>query len=114
VATAPIGRILAFAVFMPARTVAGAKARDQARGFQEFLSRVDKHRLETLPMSPELFEKYLAYAIALAVERRWAKSFATICKEPPTWYAGSSPDSMFDMDQFTRQLSVMSNTTPRR
>lgn len=103
--------VVIFALFMPARTVAGAKARDQARGFEEFLSRVDKHRLETLPLSPQLFEKYLPYAIALGVERRWAKAFAKICTQPPTWYAGTSADSLFDTDRFTRQLGVMSTTT---
>jgi len=103
--------LLSFAVFMPARTVAGGAARDRIRGFEEFLSRVDRHRLESLPLTPELFEKFLPYAIALGVERRWARSFADICTQPPTWFVGSSPDSLFDTGGFTSQLGVMSAAT---
>ncbi|MFM9058797.1 MAG: DUF2207 domain-containing protein [Planctomycetaceae bacterium] len=103
--------IVFFAFFMPARTVAGAQARDHVRGFEEFLSRVDGHRLASLPLTPELFEKFLPYAIALGVERRWSRAFADICTQPPTWYVGSSPDSVFDTDGFTNQLGLMSAST---
>jgi uncharacterized membrane protein YgcG len=103
--------LLSFAVVMPALTLAGGAARDRIRGFEEFLSRVDRHRLESLPLTPELFEKFLPYAIALGVERRWARSFADICTQPPTWFVGSSPDSLFDTGGFTSQLGVMSAAT---
>lgn len=103
--------IALFAIFMPARTVAGARARDQVRGFEEFLSRVERHRLESLPLTPSLFEKFLPYAIALGVERRWAKAFADICTQPPTWYQGSSSDSLFDAGDFTGRLGVMTAAT---
>jgi uncharacterized membrane protein YgcG len=103
--------VAGFGAFMPARTVAGARARDQVRGFQEFLARVDAHRLESLPLTPALFEKFLPYAIALGVERRWAGAFIDICTEPPTWYAGSSLGDRFDTGGFTNRLGVMGAST---
>jgi len=97
-----------FAAIMPARTAAGVRARSAIRGFREFLSRVDAHRLGSLPLTPELFERYLPYAIALGVERRWARSFEDICTVPPQWYAGSHPIDSFDPSTFSHSLVQMS------
>lgn len=37
----------------------------------------------------ELFEKLLPYAIALGVEKQWAKEFNDIYKQPPEWFSGN-------------------------
>ena len=100
-----------FATIMPARTVAGVRARAAIRGFREFLSRVETHRLASMPLTPELFERYLPYAIALGVERRWARSFEDICAVPPQWYAGSHRIDSFDPTTFSHSLGQMSNVT---
>ena len=47
-------------------------------GFREFLERVEKDQIERIEKSPELFEKYLLYAIALGVEKMWTQEFARI------------------------------------
>ena len=99
-----------FAAIMPARTVAGVRTRSAIRGFREFLSRVDAQRLASIPLTPELFERYLPYAIALGVERRWARSFADICTVAPQWYAGDGSMDSFDLMTFTHALGQMSNT----
>ena len=98
-------------VVMPARTIKGARARMAVRGFQEFLGRVDRHRLATMPLTPELFEKYLPYAMALGVEGRWSKAFEGICKEPPDWYVGSGPVGTFEPGGLTQHLAQMGNVT---
>lgn len=103
--------VAGFGLIMPARTIAGARARDRVRGFQEFLMRVEAHRLDSLPLTPEVFEKFLPYAIALGVEHRWAAAFEGICTQPPTWFAVSSTGRLFDAGDFTNQLSLMSATT---
>jgi uncharacterized membrane protein YgcG len=100
-----------FGLIMPARTIAGARVRDRVRGFQEFLRRVETHRLESLPLTPEVFERFLPYAIALGVEHRWATAFAGICTQPPTWYSGSATDRLFDAGDFTSQLGLMTSST---
>jgi len=97
-----------FAAIMPARTAAGVRTRSAIRGFREFLSKVDAHRLASIPLTPELFERYLPYAIALGVERRWARSFAGICTVPPQWYTGSHPIDSFDASMFSHSLVQMS------
>jgi uncharacterized membrane protein len=71
---------------MPRRTTAGARMHEWLRGFEEFLSRVEKDRLERLNHSPATFERYLPYAMAFGVERNWARAFEGMASEPPTWY----------------------------
>ena len=38
--------------------------------------------------SPEMFERYLPHAMALHVEKKWARAFEDLYKEPPDWYSG--------------------------
>ena len=100
-----------FAVIMPARTAKGTATRTAILGFQEFLSRVDGHRLGTLPLTPELFERFLPYAMALGVEGRWAKAFEGICREPPQWYTGTGPITDFHPLVLTQSLGQMGQVT---
>jgi len=92
---------------MPARTVAGARTLEKVLGFAEFLERVDKERFETVVKTPEMFERYLPYAMAFGVEKKWAAAFRDIYLEPPTWYAGSSMHG-FNASVFSSRLSAMS------
>ena len=45
-------------------------------------------RLTACEKTPELFEKYLPYAMALRVEKKWAQAFSGIAMQPPSWYQG--------------------------
>ena len=73
-----------FARQMTAKTVAGARMHIAVLGFQEFMNRVDKDRIQRMP--PDTFEKFLPYAMALGVEHHWAQAFDGIVKDPPSWY----------------------------
>jgi hypothetical protein len=64
------------------RTVAGARAYAKVLGFEDFLGRVEKDQIERLENAPELFEKYLPYAMALRVEKKWVAAFANIMQSP--------------------------------
>jgi uncharacterized membrane protein YgcG len=97
-----------FARVMPARTVAGARALERLLGFEEFLNRVEKDRFERVVKTPELFERYLPYAMALGVERKWARAFRDIYREPPRWYVGANVGS-FDLDGFSGRLADLSS-----
>ncbi len=103
------GIVVVFAFIMPARTVAGARTLEEARGFEEFLDRVEKERFDRVIKTPELFEKYLPYAMALAVEKHWAKAFEGICTTPPDWYRGSSV-AAFSTGAFVGHLGGMTAT----
>ncbi len=80
--------LLIFAKLMPARTKVGAKVRQEILGFEEFLNRAEKDYLLRVVSHPELFDRFLPYAMALGVDRNWARAFEKICHQPPEWYKG--------------------------
>jgi hypothetical protein len=82
------GIICGFGTYMPARTRTGAKTFAKVLGFEDFLGRVEKDRIERLEKTPELFEKYLPYAMALHVEKAWVEKFSGIVTQPPAWFQG--------------------------
>jgi hypothetical protein len=101
--------VLAFARFMPVKTKAGASAYMDILGFQEFMNRAEKDRLERME-DKNLFSKFLPYAIALDVADNWAKAFEGIYQEPPDWYVSPIGFRTFSPYGFTHSLnSVTSN-----
>ena len=63
----------------------------EVEGFREFLQLTEKARLEMLEapkMKPEHFSEYLPYAIALGVEKQWAKQFEHLDINTDDWYQG--------------------------
>ena len=101
------GIIIAFGWFMSARTAAGARALHNALGFEDFLGHVEADRLERVSQTPATFEKYLPFAMALGVEKKWVGAFEGIFTQPPTWYIGS-PGSTFHPTAFGNSLDAMS------
>jgi uncharacterized membrane protein len=81
--------ICAFGYFMSARTVTGQRALEKVLGFEDFLGRTQKDQIDRLEKTPDLFEKYLPYAMALHVEKKWVLAFSGIAMQPPSWYQGS-------------------------
>jgi uncharacterized membrane protein len=74
---------------------------DQVEGFKMYLSVAEQDRLNMLnppEKTPQLFEKYLPYALALNVENEWSEQFAEVLAKAqvdgqpysPSWYQGSS------------------------
>jgi uncharacterized membrane protein len=100
--------IMVFGWFMPSRTVRGTRELEKVLGFQEFLSRVEGDRLERMVKTPELFEKFLPYAMALGVEDNWAKAFEGIYTTPPSWYSGPGGIHTFRPSTLTSNLGAMS------
>jgi uncharacterized membrane protein YgcG len=75
-----IGGIAAYVFYhlLKAPTLLGSKILDQIDGFKMFLNTAEKDRLEVLnppQVTPEVFEKFLPYAIALDCENQWSKKF---------------------------------------
>ena len=92
---------------LKAPTRAGRNILDAIEGFKVFLSATEKDRLNMLnppQKTPELFEKYLPYALALDIEQQWAEQFADILSGAaeggakaayaPVWYSGAALSSM--------------------
>jgi uncharacterized membrane protein YgcG len=79
----------------------GRAVLDRIAGFKQYLSITERERLDrmTAPQdTPEIFEKYLPYAIALGVENRWADRFAGVLAAAAAapggqqgfyWYSGN-------------------------
>ena len=86
--------------WMAAPTKEGRAVLDHIAGFKQYLTITERERLDRMTQprdTPELFEKYLPYAIALGVENRWAERFAGVLaaasaqgQQGLAWYSGSS------------------------
>jgi uncharacterized membrane protein YgcG len=85
---------------LKAPTDRGRRIMDKIEGFRMYLGVAEKDRLNLLnppEKTPELFEKYLPYALALDVEQAWSEKFASVLAKAsqegreyaPTWYSGA-------------------------
>jgi uncharacterized membrane protein YgcG len=99
---------------LKAPTLSGRKIMDQIEGFKLYLSVAEKERLNLLnppEKTPELYEKYLPYALALDVENAWSEQFAEVLARAgtetqpytPVWYSGRSWDG-FHASRFADSL----------
>lgn len=75
---------LIFGRNMPKKTVKGAEAASLAQSLKNFLVS-QKEQLKFQADKQMMFEKLLPYAIAFGVEKVWAKRFADIKMEQPSW-----------------------------
>jgi uncharacterized membrane protein len=100
--------VLAFGRVMPAKTRAGASAYIDILGFQEFMNRAEKDRLERMG-DMNLFSKFLPYAIALDVADNWAKAFEGIYQDPPDWYVSPVGFRTFSPYAFTHSLNSVTS-----
>ena len=86
--------------WISAPTKEGRTVLDHIAGFKQYLSITERERLDrmTAPKdTPEIFEKYLPYAIALGVENHWADRFQGVLAAAAAqgqqgflWYSGHS------------------------
>ncbi len=98
-----------FSRIMPARTVAGARALEHVLGFEEFQRRVEAEHLKRIIVGhPEMFDKYLPFAMAFGLEKKWAKAFEGIYTEQPKWYVGSNAAD-FSVGRLSNSLSSFSS-----
>jgi len=73
-----------FAPHMPRRTARGAQEQRKWEAFRNYLS--DLTRFQDMESAQQSFEKYLPYAIAFGVEKRWVRRFEGLNVPSPTWY----------------------------
>lgn len=93
---------LVFYHLLKAPTLLGREMMDKFEGFADFLTVTEKDRMNFFnppDRTPELFERYLPFAMALDVEQAWGEqfsaAFAAVGEDPsgsrgyrPTWYSG--------------------------
>jgi uncharacterized membrane protein YgcG len=117
---------------LKAPTRAGRQLLDRVDGFKMFLSAVDGERMNTLSTpgrTPELFERFLPYALALDVEHAWAEQFSQVlaatatagtsgstASYSPSWYtgafSGSSPVDFASSFGSSFSSAVSSSSSP--
>jgi uncharacterized membrane protein len=100
--------ICAFGWFMPAHTEQGTRALEGVLGFEDFLNHVEADRFNRTIKTPQMFEKFLPFAMAFGVEKNWSKAFDGIMTQPPGWYRGSSGPIFYPVN-FTNNLNSMSS-----
>lgn len=94
--------VILIAVFnhlMKAATPNGRKLMDKLEGFRLYMDVAERGDLELRnppEKTPELFERYLPFALALGVEQGWAEQFADVfarlgeqAEYRPAWYHGN-------------------------
>lgn len=79
---------------MPVKTRQGAEEAAKWQAFQTYLGNIQKYR--NVAEATDQFEKYLPYAIAFGLERRWLNAFAQVPGLPspvpaPIWYRPYRP-----------------------
>ncbi|CAM3711765.1 DUF2207 domain-containing protein [Mucilaginibacter galii] len=85
---------MVFILSITAYTQAGIQIQSQVEGFKLYLNTAEEHRLNLLnppELTPQVFEKFLPYAIALDLENAWGQKFEEILRESdyePDWYNG--------------------------
>ncbi len=110
-----------------APTPSGRKVLDQIEGFRMYMTTAEEERLKVLnppEKTPELFERYLPYAMALDCENEWSDKFTAIlaaaaaagaATSAGNWYHGSNS---FGSRDFTDSIgsnlasSISSAATP--
>jgi len=107
--------IIAFAIIMKQPTPVGRRLLDEMSGFREYLevAEKDEMNLRNPPdRTPQLFEQYLPFALAMGVEQQWAERFAAVFARlegagksayQPSWYNGSW--NTLDLGSNTASLS---------
>jgi uncharacterized membrane protein YgcG len=104
-----------FAYLLKAPSKRGRLLLDKLDGFKLYLEVAEKDALELRhppEKTPELFEKYLPFAIALGVEQAWAEQFSDVFARlaaaggksySPHWYSGDFSSSR--INRFTSDVS---------
>ena len=118
-----------FAIIMKRPTLRGRKVLDEMLGFKDYLEIAEKQEMNLRnppEKTPQLFEAYLPFALALGVEQEWAEKFAKVfaaIREPgsdgyqPGWYSGdnwSTTRLSRTVNSFSSELgsSIGSSVTP--
>jgi hypothetical protein len=110
--------IAGFGWFMPTRTVEGVRALHDTLGFENFLSHVEAPHLARTPQSPQNFETYLPFAMALGVEKKWVGAFDGMLKQP-SWYQTTGTavfhpvGFVYSLDQMAARTGQVMASAPR-
>ncbi|MBI5357708.1 DUF2207 domain-containing protein [Candidatus Saccharibacteria bacterium] len=111
--------LVQFGRLMPRRSHAGVEVYEKIQGLKMYMNTAEKDRLKMMQSvdrpyaepakTVELFEKLLPFAIAVGVEKSWAKQFEGILNEAPDWYSGTNYRT-FNSAVFASSLSGVNSS----
>jgi hypothetical protein len=108
--------VILFYKILQGYTKKGLDIKKEIDGFKMFLATTEQERLKIIgtppTKTPELYEKYLPYAIALGVEKQWSQQFAPLFEKMReaghpyvfVWFTGTDFDA-FAASSFASNLS---------
>ena len=111
-----------FMTIMKRPTPLGRKVLDEMLGFRDYIDIAEKDELNLRnppEKTPELFERFLPFALAMGLEQRWAERFTAVFARlqgpndgdySPAWYGGSSWDSL-DISKSTSGIASSLNSS---
>jgi len=116
VVAALVATNIAFYQWLKAPTLEGRKVLDRIAGLRLYIGiaeRDDLARQSAPPMTPDEFQKFLPYALALGIEKTWADRFAAAvgpaaaaaAVSTMAWYQGSS-GGLSNLSGFTSGLGA--------
>jgi len=112
--------LLGFGQIMPRKTAKGRLTWEHLKGYEEFISRVERPVIEKLftpEEIPKVFEETLPFAISFGEAEKWAVSFEGLFQEPPRWYRTTGPYSPLylghSLEHFSRDASSALASAPR-
>lgn len=76
--------VWAYVKFEARLSQAGRELKEEILGFKMYLYTAERYRLQNL--TPDIFEKYLPYAMVFGIEKKWAEAFANQPITQPVWY----------------------------
>ncbi len=104
--------------FIRSYNPSGRKLKDEIDGFKMYLTTAETERMKVVgtppTKTPQLYERFLPYAMALGVEENWSRQFAPIFKRLeeeghayiPLWYSGQ----MFAVNDFSQEFASSLNS----
>lgn len=101
-----------FIIYFKRPTAKGVQEWAKVEGFKLFLSVTEKDRLkfsDAPAKNPKLFSKMLPYAVALGVEKEWAKQFEGMDMQGEMYWHGSSSGGNFTPSLFAANISTMTS-----
>jgi uncharacterized membrane protein YgcG len=109
-----------FTAIMKRPTMLGRHVLDEMLGFRDYINIAEKDELNLRnppEKTPQLFEQYLPFALAMGIEQHWAERFTDVfarlrgpndSEYHPSWFNGSW--NSFDMSSTTSSLSSSLNS----
>lgn len=80
---------------MPQKTRHGAESAARWRAFRTYLQSIEKH--EDMAEARSLFDRYLSYAVAFGLEKKWLTTFAAAGVSSPGWFDSPSVGDAADV-----------------